>query len=83
VLNRAFSLLLVVCLATGPLWAATDLFVGEWKLDISRSKIFDRMKVESIGGNRYSVDGSDGEPELSRNGHVGSVNESPAVERDS
>jgi hypothetical protein len=62
VLNRAFSLLLVVCLATGPLWAATDPFVGEWKLDISRSKIFDRMKVESLGGNRYSVDVGDGRP---------------------
>jgi len=62
VLNRAFSLLLVVCLGTSPLWAATDPFVGEWKLDISRSKIFDRMKVESIGGNSYSVDVGDGRP---------------------
>ena len=61
-LNRALSLLLVICLATGPLWAATDPLVGEWKLDISRSKIFDRMKVESIGGNRYSVDVGDGRP---------------------
>jgi hypothetical protein len=62
VLNRVFSLMLVVCLATGPLWAATDPFVGEWKLDISKSKIFDRMKVESMGGNRYSVDVGDGRP---------------------
>jgi hypothetical protein len=62
VLNRAFSLLLVVWLATGPLCAATEPLVGEWKLDISRSKIFDRMKVESIGGNRYSVDVGDGRP---------------------
>ena len=61
-LNRAFSFPLVVCLATGPLSAATDPFVGEWKLDISRSKIFDRMKVESIGGNKYSVDVGDGRP---------------------
>jgi hypothetical protein len=54
--------LLVAGLVTSPLWAATDPFVGAWKLDISRSKIFDRMKVESIGGNRYSVDVGDGRP---------------------
>lgn len=62
-LNRAFSLLLLVLwLATGSLSAATDPLVGEWKLDISRSTIFDRMKVESIGGNKYSVDVGDGRP---------------------
>jgi hypothetical protein len=54
--------LLVAVLITSTLWAATDPFVGEWKLDISRSKLFDRMKVESIGGNRYSVDVGDGRP---------------------
>ena len=54
--------LLVAVLITSTLWAATDPFVGEWKLDISRSKIFDRMKVEGIGGNRYSVDVGDGRP---------------------
>jgi hypothetical protein len=61
-LSRTLQLLLAGCLVTGTLWAATDPFVGEWKLDISRSKIFDRMKVESIGGNRYSVDVGDGRP---------------------
>ncbi|HEY6386896.1 MAG TPA: hypothetical protein VIX91_14555 [Candidatus Acidoferrum sp.] len=60
--KRGIQLLLVASLATGALWAGTDPFVGEWKLDISRSKIFDRMKVESIGGNRYSVDVGDGRP---------------------
>ena len=61
-LSRTLQLLLAGCLMTGTLWAATDPFVGEWKLDISRSKLFDRMKVESIGGNRYSVDVGDGRP---------------------
>jgi hypothetical protein len=59
---RTLLLLLAGCLITGTLWAATDPFVGEWKLDISKSKIFDRMRVESIGGNRYSVDVGDGRP---------------------
>jgi hypothetical protein len=61
-LSRTLRLLLAGCLMTGPVWAATDPFVGEWKLDISKSKLFDRMKVESIGGNRYSVDVGDGRP---------------------
>jgi len=62
-LNYTFRWLLVAGLVAGTLWAAaTDPFVGEWKLDISRSKIFDRMKVESLGGNRYSVDVGDGRP---------------------
>jgi len=61
-LSRTLQLLLAGCLMSGTLLAATDPFVGEWKLDISRSKIFDRMKVESIDSNRYSVDVGDGRP---------------------
>jgi hypothetical protein len=60
--RRSLHRLLFVCLVIAASWAATDPFVGEWKLNISRSKIFDRMKVESIGGNRYSVDLGDGRP---------------------
>jgi hypothetical protein len=33
-------------LATCALWAANDPFVGDWKLDPSRSKLTDVMKVE-------------------------------------
>ena len=33
-------------LATGALWAANNPFVGDWKLDPSRSKLTDVMKVE-------------------------------------
>lgn len=61
-LSRNLQLLLAGCLMTGTPWAATDPFVGEWKLDISRSKIFDRMKIESAGGNSYTVDVGDGRP---------------------
>jgi hypothetical protein len=51
--KRACQLLLV-CLATGTVWAASDPFVGTWKLNPSRSKITDRMKVEAVGANKYA-----------------------------
>ncbi len=54
--KRTFQLLLVPCLVTGTLWAATDPFVGDWKLDPSKSKLVDHMKVESLGGNKYAFD---------------------------
>jgi hypothetical protein len=62
VFKRSIQVLLIASLATSGLCAADNPFVGEWKLEISRSKIFDRMRVESIGGNRYSVDVGDGRP---------------------
>ena len=51
--KRTFQLLLVACLVTGSLWAATDSFVGDWKLNPSKSEFIDKMKVESLGGNKY------------------------------
>lgn len=51
-----FRLLLVACLVTGTLWAATNAFVGDWKLNPSNSKLIDMMKVESLGGNKYAFD---------------------------
>ena len=54
--NRAFQLLLVACLAAATLWAGDDPFVGKWKLDPSKSKLTDRMKVESLGANKYALD---------------------------
>ena len=53
-LNRTFQLLLVGCLATGTSWAAGDPFAGDWKLDPSRSKLTDVMKVESLGPSKYT-----------------------------
>jgi hypothetical protein len=55
-LNRCFQLLLVACLATDALSAADNLFVGDWKLDLSRSKLIDVMKVESLGAHKYGFD---------------------------
>ena len=46
-------------LATGALWAANNPFVGDWKLDPSRSKLTDVMKVESLGSNKYAFDFGD------------------------
>lgn len=63
VLKRAIVLLLVACLATGALWAANDPFVGEWKLNPSKSKLFDVMKVASVAGNKYAFDFGAGSPE--------------------
>lgn len=52
----AFQLLVAVSLVTGTLWAASDPFVGTWKLNPSKSELTDQMKVESLGSNRYAFD---------------------------
>ncbi len=54
--KRTFQLLLVACLAVATLWAGNDPFVGKWKLNASKSTLTDRMKVESLGANRYALD---------------------------
>ena len=54
--KRILQLLLVACLAAGSLRAADDPFVGEWKLNPSKSTIIDEMKVASAGGNKYAFD---------------------------
>jgi hypothetical protein len=60
--KRACQLLLV-CLATGTLWAASEPFVGTWKLNPSKSRITDRMKVEAVGANKYAFTFGAGEAE--------------------
>jgi hypothetical protein len=45
----------VVCLVTGTLWAANDPFVGKWKVNPSKSKLTDEMKVEAVGANKYAI----------------------------
>ena len=62
--KRTFQLLLVACLATGTLRAANDPFVGDWKLNPSRSKLTDQMKVQSIAANKYSFDFGGGDAEM-------------------
>jgi hypothetical protein len=58
-LNRTFQLALVASLLTGTLWAADNPFVGDWKLNPSKSKLTDKMKVESLGANKYAFDFED------------------------
>ena len=53
-LLRSLLSLPVVCLAIGTLWAANDPFVGKWKVNPSKSKLIDEMKVEAAGENRYT-----------------------------
>jgi len=55
-LKRSIQLLLFACLVTSALWAADSPFVGDWKLNPSKSKLTDEMKVEKIGANKYAFD---------------------------
>ena len=52
-LIRPFQWLLLVCLVTGTVRAANDPFIGKWKVNPSKSKLYDEMKVEVAGANRY------------------------------
>lgn len=61
--KRTLVLLLAGCLFAGALWAANDPFVGEWKLNPSKSRFPDEMKVESAGENKYVFDFVGGSPE--------------------
>jgi len=54
-LLRSLLSLPVVCLGIGTLWAANDPFVGKWKVNPSKSKLIDEMKVEVAGANKYSL----------------------------
>src|SRR5215472_11750758 len=61
--KRTIQLLLVSYLASGAVWAANGPFVGEWKLNPSKSKLTDQMKVESVAGNKYAFDFGSGSAE--------------------
>ena len=54
-LIRPFQWLLLVCLVTGTVRAANDPFIGKWKVNPSKSKLYDEMKVEVAGANRYAL----------------------------
>ncbi len=54
-LRRTFRSLLIACLVTSLAWAANDPFVGKWKVNPSKSKLNDEMKVEVAGANRYAI----------------------------
>jgi hypothetical protein len=63
VLKRTFPFLMVAWLATAALWAAKDPFIGAWKLNPSKSKLVDEMKVASVAGNKYAFDFGGGSAE--------------------
>jgi len=50
-------------LATCASWAANNPFIGDWKLDPSRCKLTDVMKVERLGSNKYAFDFGGDNPE--------------------
>jgi hypothetical protein len=55
VFKRALEILVAVCLATSMASAAQSPFIGEWKLDPSKSRMPDEMKIQSQG-NKYAFD---------------------------
>jgi hypothetical protein len=63
-LKRACHLVVLTCLLGGVAWAASDPLVGDWKLNPQKSKLTDVMKVENLGGNKYSFDFGGGDPEI-------------------
>src|ERR1700757_171874 len=54
--KHGLLLLLFAFLAAFALRAADDPFVGDWKLDPARSNLSTKMKVESLGANKYALD---------------------------
>ncbi len=54
--NRILKILPAVCLATSMAWATESPFIGEWKLDPSKTRMPDEMKVVSQGANKYVFD---------------------------
>lgn len=55
-LKRICQLLLVAYLVPGALWAADNPFAGEWKLNPSKTKLADQMKVDAVGANKFTFD---------------------------
>src|SRR6185437_11298934 len=53
-LKRTVHLLLVASLITKSLTAADNPFVGKWKLNGSKSRLPDEMKVKKVGANKYA-----------------------------
>jgi hypothetical protein len=80
VLSRVFQLLLVACLATSPLGAETDPFVGQWKL----IRLTDQMTVTNAGANTYTFDFGGGAETIVVDGtdHPGSAGTTLSVAAD-
>ena len=54
--KRTIRMLPAVLLLTGMAWAMDDPFVGDWKLNLSKSMLTDKMIVKSASANRYTFD---------------------------
>ena len=54
--KRILVTLPAVCLATSMALAAESPFIGKWKLDPSKSRMPDEIKVQNKGGNKYAFD---------------------------
>jgi hypothetical protein len=62
--NCALSLILIICWTVSASPAATDPFVGKWKVNASQSRIADQMTIEGVGENKYRLTfGGTGETE--------------------
>ncbi len=61
IFKRSCRLLLVVSLITCSLRAAENPFIGKWKLNGSKSRLPDQMKVKKVSANKYAFgfEGSD------------------------
>ena len=49
---RTLSILSMACIAITSACAATDPFVGDWKLNPAKTKLSDQMKVNCVESNR-------------------------------
>jgi len=61
--SRTIRVVLITYLASGAVWAANEPFVGEWKLNPSKSKLTDQMKVERVADDKYAFDFGGGSAE--------------------
>ena len=61
--KRTLCFLIAACLITSSLYAANDPFLGKWKLNASKSRFPDEMKVTAAGTNKYVFDFGAGQTE--------------------
>jgi hypothetical protein len=62
-LRRTMQVLLTIVMIASVAKAGSDPFVGDWRLDTSKSKATDEMRVASVGENKYVFDLGGGIPE--------------------
>jgi hypothetical protein len=62
-MKRLLAVTLTSGLAVAASAGAADPFVGKWRLDPARSTLVDRMAIEAVGPDKYSIRFGDGEPE--------------------